>query len=373
MSTLKYLLEKEFRQIFRNPTLLRMIIMLPIMQLIILPLTADYEIKNINISIVDNDNSPFSRALVEKITASGYFKLTDYKHTYKAAFKGFELDAADLILAIPKDFEKDLVREDKQTLFLAANAINSVKASVGSAYLQRVIASYNNNLRTEWQGPMPLMAAPSIEIVTENWFNKQLNYRLFMVPAILAILVTMVGSYLCALNIVKEKEVGTIEQINVSPIKKYQFLLGKLIPFWVIGNVVFSIGLLGVARLVYGIVPVGSTLLLYAFLAVYLVALLGIGLLISTYSSTQQQAMSLAFFMMMIFVLMSGLFTSIDSMPAWAQWIAYMNPVTYFIEVLRMVVLKGSTFADIQRHFAIMAAFALVFNTWAVASYRKRG
>ena len=210
-----------------------------------------------------------------------------------------------------------------------------------------------------------------IEVAAINWFNPLLNYQLFMVPGILAVLITMVGAYLCSLNIVKEKEVGTIEQINVTPIKKHLFILGKLIPFWVIGMLIFSFGLLVIARFVYGIVPVGSLWLLYSFLGVYLIAVLGIGLLISTYSNTQQQAMSLAFFCMMIFLLMSGLFTPIDSMPEWAKWISRFNPVTYFIEVIRMVILKGSTFQDIKQHFLIIAGFALFFNGWAVWNYKK--
>lgn len=192
-----------------------------------------------------------------------------------------------------------------------------------------------------------------------------------MVPGILVVLVTMVGAFMCSLNIVKEKEVGTIEQINVTPIKKFHFILAKLIPFWCIGVFVFSVGLLIVGRFVYGIVPVGSLGLLYAYLSLYLLALLGVGLLISTYCTTQQQAMSLAFFFMMIFILMSGLFTSIDSMPEWAKWIAHVNPVTYFIDVVRMVVLKGSEFKDVQLHFIVMSGMALIFNGWAILNYRK--
>ena len=192
-----------------------------------------------------------------------------------------------------------------------------------------------------------------------------------MVPGILVFLVTMIGAYMCALNLVKEKEVGTIEQINVTPIKKYHFILGKLIPFWIIGILVFSVGLFVIGRWVYGIIPLGNIGILYAFLAIYLIAVLGIGLLISTYSNSQQQAMSLAFFFMMIFLLMSGLFTSIDSMPEWAKWIARLNPVTYFIEVMRMLVMKGSGFDDIKNHFIIMAGFAIFFNGWAIINYKK--
>ncbi|MCB0697078.1 MAG: ABC transporter permease [Chitinophagaceae bacterium] len=371
MRTLKFLLRKEFRQIFRNTTILRMIIALPIVQLLVMPLAADYEIKNINISIVDHDHSPYSQKLTNKILASGYFRLNDFSNSYDESFQQFQKDKSDLILEIPADFEKQLVVENDAHLLLAANSINGTKALVGSAYLSRIIADYNGDIRTDWIPEQSVPPAPTIEVAAINWFNPLLNYPFFMVPGILVILVTMIGSYMCALNIVKEKEVGTIEQINVTPIKKHIFILGKLIPFWLIGMFVFTVGLFGVARLVYHIVPAGSILLMYGFLAVYLIAQLGIGLLISTYSNTQQQAMSLAFFFMMIFILMGGLFTSVDSMPQWAQWIARINPVTYFIEVLRMIVLKGSGLKDIRMHLIIVAGMALFFNGWAILNYKK--
>jgi ABC-2 type transport system permease protein len=371
MRTLRFLLEKEFRQIFRNTTILRMIIALPIVQLLVMPLAADFEIKNINISIVDHDHSTYSQRLIDKVIASGYFRMNDYGESFDQSYEQFQKDKSDLILEIPKNFEKQLVRENESNLLMAVNAINGTKAAVGSAYLAGIINNFNSDIRLDWIQPRSENTVPTIELATLNWYNPSLNYPFFMVPGILVVLVTMVGAYMCALNIVKEKEVGTIEQINVTPIKKYHFILGKLIPFWIIGIFVFSLGLFGVARLVYGIVPVGSLFLLYAFLAIYLVALLGIGLIISTYSSTQQQAMSLAFFCIMIFLLMSGLFTSIESMPEWAKWIARLNPVTYFIDVMRLVVLKGSTFNEIKYHFLIMAGFAVLFNTWAILNYRK--
>lgn len=186
----------------------------------------------------------------------------------------------------------------------------------------------------------------------------------------LALLVTMVGGFIAALNIVKEKEIGTIEQINVTPIKKWQFIIGKMIPFWVIGMVDFTLGLL-LARFVYGVIPLGSLLLLYSFLAIYLVALLGFGLLISTYSDNQLQAMFVAFFFIMIFTLMSGLFVSVDNMPPWAKMIARLTPVTHFIDVVRMIVLKGSHFSDIRMQFLYEIAFAVVLNGWAILNYRK--
>lgn len=210
-----------------------------------------------------------------------------------------------------------------------------------------------------------------IKVSAINWFNPMLNYQFFMVPGILVILVTMVGSFLSALNIVKEKEIGTIEQINVTPIRKHQFILGKLIPFWVLGLVVLTIGML-LARIFYGIIPEGSLFTIYIFAVVYLLSVLGLGLLISTYTETQQQAMLISFFIMMIFILLGGLYTSIDSMPQWAQIFTKFNPVTYFIEVMRMVVLKGSSLFDIRFHLLIVAIFGVVLNGWAVVNYKKR-
>ncbi len=371
MRALLILLEKEFRQVFRNPAILRLMFIMPAVQLLVIPLAADYEVKNVNICVVDNDHSSYSQKLVNKITATDYFTLVDYTDSYEEALGYVEHDEADLVLQIPKSFERDLIRENEAQLFLAINAINGVKANVGGAYLNRVIADFNQDVRMEWI-PLPRQnPQPVIEIKSINWFNPLMNYQYFMVPGILVILITMVGAFLAALNIVKEKEIGTIEQINVTPIRKYQFILGKLIPFWVLGQVVLTIGLL-ISWLVYGIVPLGNVLTIYAFSAVYLISILGLGLLVSTFANTQQQAMLLSFFMMMIFILLGGLYTSIDSMPGWAQMITKINPVTYFIEVMRMVVLKGSSLYDIRYHLLIVLIFGVVFNGLAIWNYRKR-
>jgi ABC-2 type transport system permease protein len=371
MRTLKFLLQKEFRQVFRDPSILRIIFVMPMIQLLILPWAADYEVKNIQLSVVDHDHSDYSRQLVSKITSSGYFHLQNYGSSYTNALHDIEKDRADLILEIPARFEKSLVKENEAALFLAINAINGVKASLGGSYLRSIIQDYNREVRIKWIQFSRFSPETSIEITSSNWFNPQMNYKYFMVPGILVILVTMVGSFLASLNIVKEKEIGTIEQINVTPVKKYQFILGKLIPFWVLGLLVLSVGLL-ISRIAYGIIPAGSFVSIYVFAAVYLLAVLGLGLLISTFTSNQQQAMLISFFLMMVFILLSGLYTSIDSMPVWAQWITKFNPVSYFIEVMRMVVLKGSSLADIKNHLFTMLGFGIILNTWAVISYKKR-
>lgn len=371
MRTLKFLLQKELRQIFRDPSIFRILFIMPMIQLLILPLAADYEIKNINLGVVDHDHSEYSRKLINKITSSGYFRLTDYGETYRQALRSIELDKADLVLEIPAQFERRLVKENENTVLLAVNAINGVKAGLGSAYLQSIINEYNADVRGQWIQYPRFNPIPVINVTFSDWYNPNMNYRYFMVPGILVMLLTIIGSSFASNNIVREKEMGTIEQINVSPIKKWQFILGKLIPFWLLALTVLTIGLI-IARAVYGIVPLGHYLTIYLFASVYLLAILGLGLLLSTYAQTQQQSMLVSFFVTMIFNLLSGLYTPIESMPGWAQWIARFNPVSYFIEVMRMVVLKGSGLADVRYQMLALLGFAVFFNTWAILNYRKR-
>lgn len=371
MRTLRFLLGKEFRQIFRNKAILRMIFMAPTLQLLLLPLAADYEVKNVNVAVVDHDRSTWSRRLVEEFAASDHFRLVGYEDSYNDALRLVERNDADLILEFPANFERTLVREERATLMLGANSTNGVKGSLGAAYASGLIRSFNGNIRAELV-PVPRFGSvPQLDVMTSVRFNPFFDYALFMAPGILAVLLTMVGGFLAALNIVREKEIGTIEQINVTPIRKWEFVLGKLIPFWVLGLVAMTIGL-AAARLAYDIVPLGGYLVIYAFAAVYMVAVLGFGLFISTLADTQQQAMFISFFFMMIFILLGGLYTPIDSMPDWAILLTEFNPAAYFIRVMRMVTLKGSGFADLWPEFRAMGIFALALNGLAVLNYRKR-
>lgn len=370
MRVLKFLLRKEFLQIFRNKLILRMIFALPLIQLILLPYAATYEIKNITLSIVDNDRSEQSRRLINKFTSSGYFQLTDYSASYEQALDKVEKDEADLIVVIPQEFESDLIRQSESTIMIAANAISGQTAGLAVAYSNSIIKDFNNEIRTQWLPQSRFNTTPVIEITSSNWFNTQMNYKDFIVPGVLALLVTLVGYLMSALNIVKEKEVGTIEQLNVSPIKKYQFVLSKLIPFWVLGIAVMTIGFI-ISFVVYGIYPEGNFLVGYLFAGVYLIALLGFGLLTSIFAETQQQAMFIAYFFMLVFILLGGLFSPTENMPDWARYLTYINPVSYLIEVMRMLVLKGSSFWDLRFHFLIVTGFAIFFNGLAIWNYKK--
>lgn len=370
MNRLFVIIQKEFRQIRRNPAVIRLILVMPVMQLLILPHAADYEIKNINLHVNDHDHSALSRRIVENIKATGYFRLTGYGSDRKAALKDIEQDRADLILTIPVGFERTLVREDAAGLLLEVNAINGVKAGLGGAYMNRLLRDLNADIRLDWTG-FEIAGSPSLRTTHIFRYNPTLEYTLFMVPGILVLLLTLVGMNLTAINLVREREIGTIEQVNVSPIRKYQFILGKLIPQFLLGMLALTMGLL-IARVVYGITPAGGYGPIYLFAMVYMLAVLGIGMIVSNHAATQQQAMLVSFFIMMIFVLMSGLYTSIDSMPEWAKWITRVNPVTYFIEVMRRVVLKGAGLSDIAREFRIMGVFAVSSIGLAILGYHKR-
>lgn len=369
--TLFILIKKEFLQIFRNKSILAIIFVMPVMQLVILPLAANYEIKDIKIAIVDHDKSTESRELIRTITASGYFKIVGYGESYPKSYEQIEKDKADLIIEIPNNFEKDLVRENKEKVLLAINAINGTKAGLSASYLAQILQNYNQQIQVKMNPEIETAKKNSgVEIVPNFWFNERYNYRLALVPGILAFLVTLIGGYLTALNIVEEKEIGTIEQINVSPIKKRDFILGKLIPFWILAMLAFSVGLL-VTIFVYKIHMQGSFLLLYGFISVYMIAILGMGLLASVYSETQQQSMFMVFFFMMIFILMSGLFTPVESMTEWAQYIAYVNPVTYGVGGIRLIMLKNSGFMDLLPHFIYLTVLGIVVISWAMLRYRK--
>ena len=370
MRVLLVLLQKEFRQIFRNAAILRVIFVAPVMQLLIFPLAADYEVRNVNIAIVDADHSTYTSQIINKLSGSKYFRVVSVGSSYNDALSLIEKDAADIMLQIPGHFERDLIKENSAQVFVVANAINGVKAGLGASYLQSIIREYNQDIRASLVTLPRLGVAPQIDTQPRYWYNQYMDYHKFMVPGILVQLLTMVGVFMASLNIVREKEIGTIEQINVTPIRKWQFILGKLLPFLFIGNIVFVLGMI-VGRVAYGVIPQGSMPTLLCFVNIYLLAVLGLGLFISTVAQTQQQAMFVSFFFIMVFLLLGGLFTPIESMPTWAQDLTRVNPMAYFIRVIRMIVLKGSGFAELQHELISLIVLASGVNIMALALYRK--
>tara|TARA_R110000868_G_scaffold129507_1_gene338458 strand:- start:556 stop:1680 length:1125 start_codon:yes stop_codon:yes gene_type:complete len=372
MNTIRYIIQKEFKQIFRNKGMLPLIFILPLIQLIILSNAATFEIKNIKVGYVDFDHTSTADGLIDKFIASTYFQVQDKFPSQGIANSAMLNGDIDVIITIPSDFERDLLKDQKANLGLRINAIDGAAAGVTNFYINQVVVSYNNGIRAELiQGnsrpeiqPITIMTIPSF------WYNETLNYKTFMVPGILVLLVTMITLFLAGMNIVREKEEGTLEQINVTPIKKYQFIIGKLFPFLVIGLMLLTVGLI-ISKVIFSIPIIGSLILMYSYTVIYILVILGIGLFISNFTETQQQAMFISWFFVVIFILMSGLFTPIESMPKWAQVLTDFNPIKYFVEVMRMVMLKGSSFQDILPQMIKTSIYALLMNGLAVWSYKK--
>ncbi len=364
---LKYLLKKEFKQFFRNPFMPRLALMLPIALMLVFPWAATQDVTNIRLAYVDLDHSTESRRLIEKTMAGGYFIGQASCMSYDEALRMVRKGDADVVLQIAPDFGRNLHRDEPSRVMIAANAVNGTKGSLGSAYLQQIVNGFAGDIVIEGGTQS---AATAMSLSERYAFNQELDYKKFMVPALMCMLLIMLTGFLPALNIVTEKERGTIEQINVTPVTRMDFILGKLIPYWIIGFAVLSFALL-LAYITYGFRPVGSLITLYVFALVFVSVISGFGLLVSNFSDTMQQAMFVMFFFVLVFMLMSGLFTPITSMPQWAQTLSLANPPRYFIDAMRSIFLKGSTMADLRDNLVVLIAFSFVINTAAIMSYRK--
>lgn len=308
--------------------------------------------------------------MTSKFQGSPFFRICSGSFSYRDAQEEMQKGNVDVILHIPYGFEKHLVKEGKSKIQLVINAINGASAGLINAYCTMILLDFNRGILAEWLSPSSLSGTRFIQVTSNYWYNPKLNYKTYMVPGILVLLVTIIGLLLSGMNVVREKEIGTIEQINVTPIRKVQFIAGKLIPFWILALLELVVGL-SLGKLLFNIPIVGSLWVIFLSASVYLLVILGFGLIVSTVTHTQQQAMMISFFFMVIFILMSGLFTSIESMPDWAQWLDKLNPVAYFIRIMRMVMLKGSTFHDIRIPFFSLVVYGFASITLAVWRYRK--
>lgn len=367
MRKILFIIQKEFLQIFRDKFLRAAIFLIPVIQMLILVYAATFELRQTRIQFVDQDRSQHSARLIHQFAASPFFVPTGLSPDVEAGLLLVRKDKTDMLCVIPPDFDADIEGQGQPKLQLLINAINGSTAELSLSYCTELLGDYSAELISS-EGAQ-VTDAP-IVTKTRYWFNSELDYKIYMAPGILAILVTVIGWMLTGMNLVREKETGTIEQLNVTPVRKYEFIAGKLTPFLLIGLFDLAFGLV-IARLLFHVPLNGSLFTLFGFTSVYLIAILGIGLFISTISSTQQQVLFVSFFFVMIFVLMSGLFTSVDNMPEWGKRLNIINPMAYFIRVIRMVLLKGSGFSDISREFISMGIYAVFTNTLAVWRYRK--
>ena len=371
---IRYLIQKEFLQIRRNAFLPRLILVFPIMIMCVMPWVMNQEVKNIRVSIVDNDRSTQSRQLVNSIAQSRYFLFSGQQPSYAAALKEIEKSRTDILLVIPQNFSRDLSLSlhaaamnssnrdavASPQVLIAANAVNGTKGGIGSSYLSQIVTSHFS----------PDVETLQSKVSTLFLYNKHLNYKVFMIPALLAIVMMLMCGFLPALNIVGEKETGTIEQINVTPVSKWAFILAKLIPYWLIALFIISVCLL-LAWAVYGITCQGPLWLVYVLAMLLSLFFSSFGLLISNYSDTLQQAIFVMWFFVVCLMLLSGLFTPTRSMPDWSYLTTYVNPMHYFIDAIRTVFVRGGGFASVAHQVLALLGFASVMGTWAVASYKK--
>lgn len=370
MRTILFILQKEFTQVSRNRMMLPIIFIVPLVQLLLLVNVATLEIKHIKLCIVDSDLSNTSRLLTGKFLNSKFFIVKSNTFSLKEAALQVDKGNADMVLCIPEGFEKDLVNNNSAKVQLLFNAINGTVAGISNAYATQIISGYNREIIAKWFSISKQTSAGTINIIPSFWYNPEMNYKVFMVPAILVLLVTIMGMVLASLNIVREKEMGNIEQINVTPIRKIHFIIGKLLTFWVIALLMLAVGLT-IGKLLFDIPIVGSLWLLFLVASIYLISVQGFGLIISSTSSTLQQAIFGIFFFMIVFIMMSGVFTPNDSMPQWAQILNYINPLAYFMRLIRMILIKGSGFADIYKDLLTLFCYGLTVISIAMWRYRK--
>ena len=358
--TLKYLIQKEFLQIRRNAFLPRLIVVFPIMVMCVMPWVMNMEVKNVKVAVVDNDRSTLSQQLVHRIEASNYFIFKGQKPTYKDALQEIEKTKTDVVVVIPQDYSRDITLGKQPQVLIAANAVNGTKGSMGSAYLNQIVTAHVN----------PNVSAMQSRVSSLFLYNKHMNFKLFMIPALFAIVMMLMTGFLPTLNIVGEKEAGTIEQINVTPVSKWSFILAKLIPYWIIAVFVITVCLF-LAWAVYGITSSGPLLLVYLLAMLLALFWSSFGLIISNYSDTMQQAIFVMWFFVVMMLLLSGLFTPTRSMPSWAYATTYVNPMSYFVEAVRTVFVRGGGIASIWHQVLALLGIGLLMGSWAVWSYKK--
>ena len=370
MRTIKFLLQKEFLQIFRNKGMLPIIFVMPVIQLLVLSFAATYELREVDFALVDRDQTSYSHELIQKLQVSGYFRLAAQYTDTDNAQEDLAAGKVKMIVQIPHGFQEELTSGQPTEVQIIIDAVDGSTAGLINSYTNSIIHDFNLEKLAQTSAGVTLQQATTISLEPINWYNPNLDYITYMVPGILVVLVSMIGLFLSGMNIVREREIGTIEQLNVTPITKGQFMVGKLVPFWIIGMFDLGIGLT-LARFGFHIPFLGSLFTVLTIAGIYLILIQALGLFISTVTDTQQQAMFIAWFIMVVCILMGGLFTPIESMPMWAQKFTLGNPVAYFIKIMRMVLLKGAGWAEVYKMVLVLVAIALGLMGISINRYKK--
>lgn len=372
MRRILFLARAEVLHIVRDRTTMLQILVLPILQLLVLVNAATFVIRDAPTHLVDHDRSMLSRELTRHLEASGFFRIRDHTPSMERAEENLLAGDVVLVVTIPPEFEADLVRGGAAAVQLIVSGEQGSAAAIVQSYASRILSRYAAELAPVLarRGSDVQAANAVIDVRARSWYNPTLNYKHYMVPGVLVGLVTIIATLLSAQNIAREKELGTLEQLNVTPIAPGEFIAAKLLPLWVLGLIDLALGLV-VGRLVFDVPMRGSVALLFLVAAIYLVGALAVGLLISTIVETQQQAMFITFFVMNVYLLLSGLFTPVDSMAPWVRVVSQINPVRHFVAISRAILVRGAGPAEIAQPLMILAGFAFVMVTLAVLRYRK--
>lgn len=362
---LKALLRKEVELLRRNPLIPKVMLVMPIMVMLIIPLVTNMDVKNVGVVVVDNDRTELSRRIWSDIDAAEQMAVKEVVTTYSEAMESIRDGEADVIVDIPRHFTRDLITGTPE-IDISANGVNATKGMLGSQYAGQSVAGTLKAYRAEEGMPIP-----DANISAVYKYNRTLNFKNFMIPGLMVVLIIIICGFLPAINIVDEKQTGTIEAMNVTPVSKMTFVLSKLIPFWIAGIVIVTIGMT-IGWAVYGLVPQGSIWGVYLATLLFSLVMSGLGVFISNKSATIMQSIFLMFAFIMIFQLMAGLFTPISSMPQWAQYITYLVPPRYFIEIMRSIYLKGTTIAELMPQFGALTAFAIAMFLLAAVTYKNK-
>lgn len=372
MQGIFYLIQKEFRQIFRDKSMIGILFFMPLIQLFLLGNAVTTDIVHLRVLLYDRDRSPMSREFLQQFTNSKYFDLVGVEDDYTKLALYLDDGSANLIIVVPDDFQRDLMRREQPKIQLLVDGMDGNTAGIAMGYVAEIAQRYQSEIiRLDPMLALPMKNVSLVYGEPRFWYNQNMISRVYIVPGLIALILTIITVFLTSMGIVREKEIGTLEQLMVTPIRSYQLIIGKIIPFSILAFIEISIAMLFI-YLIFGISVVGSIPLLFFESTIFILTTLGLGIFISTISETQQQAVFVAWFFMVFAILLSGFFVPIANMPTAIQYITYANPLRYFLAILREIYLKGTGLHDLLPDTLAMIGFGVVVFTLAVMRFRRR-
>lgn len=368
MQRLLALTWKEFLQLKRDRMTLRMIVMVPVMQTLIFGYAINYDVKHLRTVVLDESHTYESRELVAKMTATGYFDIVGHVFSMKQLQRELDAGRASVGLAFDRDFGKNRHRGRPAEAFLIVNASDTTTSSQAMSIMAGI--SQGVSIQTLARAAGWKHKQLPLDVRVRPWYNPDLRTSRFIIPGLIAIILTFTLIQFTAIAIVRERERGTLEQLQVTPATRAELILGKILPFIVIGYFQFTLTVL-LMRFLFGIEIAGSVVQLYIVGFLFMAAVLGLGMLISTIAQTQMQATQMSMFFVLPFVFLSGYVFPIEGMPAIFQWLSNVIPAKYFISVIRGIVLRGASLAELWEPTALLALYTFLIIALAVARFKK--